>query len=111
MRIKVFPENVIIQIGKPLFGNLMKIKFNYSMGLTFDPNIDNKYLDLFRNLNKQDYLYLFDSCFYNLTVNQNIYILNKEGIEIKCEYKNKNTFSFYFRSGEELYIYGALMHE
>ena len=111
VRIKVFPENVIIQIGKPLLGNLMKIKFNHSMGLSFDPKIDDRYLSLIRNFNNQEYLYFFNSCFNNLKLSQNIFILNKHGVELKCEYRNKNAFSVYFRSGEELYISGAIIRE
>ena len=40
IRVSVLPENVIIQIGKPLFGNLLKIEFDYSRGLSFDPEVN-----------------------------------------------------------------------
>jgi hypothetical protein len=111
VKIKVFPEEVIIQIGKPLFGNLMKIKFNASIGLSFDPKIDDQYLAFYQNYNTQDYLYFFDTCFNNLNPNQNIFILNKNRVELKCEYKNKKSFSIFFRSGDELYINGTLKRE
>jgi len=89
----------------------MKIKFNASIGLSFDPKIDDQYLAFYQNYNTQDYLYFFDSCFNNLNPKQNIFILNRNGVELKCEYKNKKSFSIFFRSGDELYINGALKRE
>ena len=89
----------------------MKIKFNHSMGLSFDPEVDSKYLSLFQNFNKQDYLFFFNSCFNNLNSTQNMFLLNRPGVELKCEYINKNTFSVYFRAVDNLYISGALIRE
>jgi hypothetical protein len=89
----------------------MKIKFNHSMGLSFDSKVDSKYLSLFQNFKKQDYLFFFNSCFNNLDSTQNIFFLNKHGIELKCEYISKNTFSVYFKAVDNLYISGALMRE
>lgn len=109
--IKVLPENVIIQIAKPLFGNLMKIRINNSAGLSFNPKIDNQYLSLIKNFNKQDYLYFFNSCFNNLSQAKKIFFLNKYKIELECEYKNKNSFSFNFRSDGDLSIKGVLNRE
>jgi len=81
------------------------------MGLSYNPKIDDKYLSLLEKLNTQDYLYFFDSCFNNLKLSQKIFILNKDGIELRCEYKNKNALSVYFKSREELYISGDLLRE
>ena len=56
IRVSVLPENVIIQIGKPLFGNLLKIEFDYSRGLSVDPEVNSEYLSLLGSLNKKDYM-------------------------------------------------------
>ena len=89
----------------------MKIRINNSAGLSFNPKIDNQYLSLVQNFNTQDYLYFFNSCFNNLSQTKKIFFLNKYGIELKCEYKNKKSFSIFFRSGDELYINGTLKRE
>ena len=60
IKIKAFPKNVIIQIGKPLFGNLLKIEFNSSGVFSFDPKIDDEYLVLLKKFDAKEYVYFFD---------------------------------------------------
>ena len=84
------PENVIIQIGKPLFGNLLNIKFDYSAGLSFEPKIDNEYLYLLQSFDSNDYVNFFDSCFGKLSIDRNIFILKKYDFELKCNHQNND---------------------
>ena len=108
VRVKAFPENVIIQIGKPLFGNLMKIEFNHSAGLSFDPRVDNKYLSLLKDFKSKDYINFFNSCFSNFNVTEKIFIFKKYDVEFKCIHQNQDTLLVHFFFGNEININGVL---
>ena len=62
VRINVFPEDTIIQVSKPILGNLIKIKFNQNDGITTNQELDNSSLTLFNNFNNKEYSYFFNSC-------------------------------------------------
>jgi len=111
IRVSVLPENVIIQIGKPLFGNLLKIEFDYSRGLSFDPEVNSEYLSLLGSLNKKDYMNFFDFCFDDLKSDDNIFLIKKHDFELKCNYQNIDTFSFDLAYKTKLKIFGVLKRE
>ena len=102
------PEKVIIQIGKPLFGNLLKIEFDHSAGLSFDPQIDNEYLYLLQGFKNKDYINFFNSCFGEQNIDKNMFILKKHDFELKCNYQNKSTVSVYMTYKTKLKIIGLL---
>jgi len=104
------PENVIIQIGKPLFGNLLKIEFHHSAGLSFDPKIDNEYLYLLEDFDNKDYVNFFNSCFGDLSIDKNIFILKKYDFELKCNHQNNDEVSVHMTYKTELKIVGLLKH-
>jgi len=108
VRVKAFPENVIIQIGKPLFGNLLKIHFNHSTGLSFHPQVDNQYLSQLKILENNEYIEFFNSCFHNFNINKKIFILKKFDLEIKCTHQEQDTLlvNIYYR--DEININGIL---
>ena len=108
IEVKAFPENVIIQIGKPLFGNLLKIQFNNSTGLSFDPKIDNRYLSLLKKFKKKDYIKFFNSCFNNFNINEKVSILEKSDVEFKCIRQDQNTLLVNFFYGNEISFNGVL---
>tara|TARA_B100001559_G_C15996624_1_gene392523 strand:- start:36 stop:506 length:471 start_codon:yes stop_codon:yes gene_type:complete len=108
VRVKAFPENVIIQIGKPLFGNLLKIQFNHSTGLTFNPMIDSQYLSLLKEFENKDYIKFFNSCFSNFNVTGKIFILKKYDVEFKCTHQDQTTLLVNFFYGNEININGVL---
>lgn len=108
VRVNALPEKVIIQIGKPLFGNLLKIEFDHSAGLSFDPKIDNEYLYLFQSFEKKDYVNFFNSCFSELNIDKNIFILKKYDFELKCNHQNNGTVSIYMTYKTKLKIIGLL---
>ena len=108
VRVIAFPENVIIQIGKPLFGNLLKIKFNHSVGLSFDPRIDNQYLSLLEEFQNKDFIKFFNLCFSNFNVAEKIFILKKYDVQFKCIHQDQDTLLLNFLYGNEININGAL---
>ena len=108
VRVKAFPENVIIQIGKPLFGNLLKIQFNNSTGLSFDPKIDNRYLSLLKKFKKKDYIKFFNSCFNNFNIAEKVFILKKSDVELQCIHQDQDTLLVNFFYENEISFYGVL---
>ena len=108
IKVKAFPENVIIQIGKPLFGNLLKIQFNSSTGLSFDPKIDNRYLSLLKKFKNEDYIKFFNSCFNNFNITEKVSILEKSDIEFKCIRQDQDTLLVSFFYGNEISFNGVL---
>ena len=108
VRVNALPEKVIIQIGKPLFGNLLKIEFDNSTGLSFDPQIDNDYLYLLQSFNNKDYINFFNSCFGELNIEKNMFIIKKHDFELKCNYQNNATVSVYMTYKTNLKIIGLL---
>ncbi len=107
----MFYEDLIIQVSKPFLGNLIKIKFNPNTGFSsFSETID---LDLspFKNANKKEYANFFNSCFDILSPSQNLFILDINGFQIKCEFEGMNVFSFSFIASNDSSIYGALRRE
>ena len=92
IKVKAFPENVIIQIGKPLFGNLLKIQFNYSSGLSFNQKIDSRYLSSLKEFKNKDYRKFLNSCFNNFNINEKVFILKKDNVGFECIHHDKNTF-------------------
>ena len=108
IRVKAFPENVIIQIGKPLFGNLLKIQFNNSTGLSFDPKIDNRYLSMLKKFKKKDYIKFFNSCFNNFNIAEKVFILKKSDIELQCIHQDQDTLLVNFFYENEISFYGVL---
>tara|TARA_Y100000994_G_scaffold71873_1_gene58876 strand:- start:807 stop:1298 length:492 start_codon:yes stop_codon:yes gene_type:complete len=108
IKIKALPKNVIIQIGKPLFGNLLNIEFNYSNGFSFNPKIDGDYLDLLKNFDSNEYIYFFESCLKNLENNKRPFIIKKFNFELKCNHQNTGTILIHLIYGEEMIIKGIL---
>ena len=108
IRVKAFPENVIIQIGKPLFGNLLKIQFNHSTGLSFNPKIDNQYLSLLKKFKNEDYIDFFNSCFNNFNIAEKVFILKKSDVELQCIHQDQDTLLVNFFYENEISFYGVL---
>tara|TARA_Y100000766_G_scaffold117161_1_gene100681 strand:- start:67 stop:537 length:471 start_codon:yes stop_codon:yes gene_type:complete len=111
IRINVFPENTIIQVSRPILGNLIKIKFNQNEGITTNQELDRSSLALFNNFNNKEYSYFFNSCFNYLNPNKNAFKINKNNIELKCEYQGLETFSVFFVNNDVFSIHGILKRE
>ncbi len=111
VRVNVFPKEIIIQVSKPILGNLIKIKFNQKYGMAFDKEIDGMYLSLFNSFNTKEYFYFFNSCFHHLNADKNVYKISRNNFELKCHYQGQNTFSLYFLTEEGLLLNGALERE
>ena len=111
IRINVLSEDTIIQVSKPILGNLIKIKFNQNDGITTNQELDSSILTLFNNFNKQEYTYFFNSCFNNLNTDKNVFKIIKNNIELKCEYKGLDTLSIFFVNDDIFSINGILKRE
>ena len=111
VRVNVFPEDTIIQVSKPLLGNLIKIKFNQNDGITSNQGLDNSSLILFNNFNNKEYSYFFNSCLNYLNADKNVFKINKNDIELKCKYKELDTFSVIFVNDNIFSINGILKRE
>ena len=111
IRINVFSEDTIIQVSKPILGNLIKIKFNQNDGITTNQELDSSILTLFNNFNKKEYAYFFNSCFNNLNTDKNVFKINKNNIELKCEYMGLDTLSIFFVNDDIFSINGILKRE
>ena len=111
IRINVFSEDTIIQVSKPILGNLIKIKFNQNDGITTNQELDSSILTLFNNFNKKEYTYFFNSCFNNLNTDKNVFKINKNNIELKCEYMGLDTLSIFFVNDDIFSINGILKRE
>jgi hypothetical protein len=109
--IRVIPENVIIQIGKPLFGNLLKIQFNYLNGISFIPQIDDEYMFLAKNFNKDEYMNFFDSCLSNFDRNKKSFILKNSSVEFSCYRQDEDTLFVSLIYGKNLNFDGVLKRE
>ena len=111
IRINVFSEDTIIQVSKPILGNLIKIKFNQNDGITINQELNESSLALLNNFNKKEYTYFFNSCFNNLNTDKNVFKINKNNIELKCEYKGLDTLSIFFVNDDIFSINGILKRE
>ncbi len=111
IRVNIYSEDTIIQVSKPILGNLLKIKFNKNQGIAIDQEIDDNFLALLSNFNKKEYSYFFNSCFNYLNIDQNIFKITKNKIELKCEYRGPNTFSVFFVNNDIFSINGIFKSE
>ena len=111
VRINIFPEDTIIQVSKPILGNLLKIKFNQNDGITINQELNESSLALLNNFNKKEYSNFFNSCFNYLNTNKNEFKINKNKIELKCEYKGLDTFSVFFVNSDVFLVNGILKRE
>ena len=111
VKINVFSEHIIIQVSKPILGNLLKIKFSQNNGIIIDQEIDSSYLTLLNNFNKNEYSYFFNSCFNYLDIDKNEFKITKNYIEFKCEYEGPETFSIFFINNDIFSINGILKRE
>ena len=111
VRVDVFPKDIIIQVSRPILGNLIKIKFNQKDGMLIDKKIDEMYLSLFNSFNTKEYFYFFNSCFHYLNADKNVYKISRNNFELKCNYQGLNTFSLHFITEEGLLLNGALERE
>ena len=111
VRVDVFPKETIIQVSRPILGNLIKIKFNQKDGMLIDKKIDEMYLSLFNSFNTKEYFYFFNSCFHYLNADKNVYKISRNNFELKCNYQGLNTFSLDFITEEGLLLNGALERE
>lgn len=109
--INVFPNDFIIQVSRPILGNLIKIKFNQNDGVIYDQEIDEVYSTLFSIFNKKEYFYFFNSCFYDLNAYEKEFKINKDKTEWKCEYDGLNSLSMYFVTKDNLSLSGVLKSE
>ena len=108
VRVKAFPENVIIQIGKPLFGNLLKIQFNYSSGLSFNQKINNRYLSALKEFKNKNYRKFLYSCFNDFNINEKVFILKKNSVGFECIHDDKDTLLINFFYENEINFNGVL---
>lgn len=108
IKVKAFPENVIIQIGKPLFGNLLKIQFNYSSGLSFNQKIDSRYLSSLKEFKNKDYRKFLNSCFNDFNINEKVFILKKNSVGFECIHDDKDTLLINFFYENEINFDGVL---
>jgi len=108
IKVKAFPENVIIQIGKPLFGNLLKIQFNYSSGLSFNQKIDSRYLSSLKEFKNKDYRKFLNSCFNDFNINEKVFILKKNNVGFECIHYDKDTLLINFFYENEINFDGVL---
>ena len=106
IKIKAFPKNVIIQVGKPLFGNLLKIEFHSSGVFSFDPKIDDEYIVLLKKFDTKEYMSFFDACFKNF--NKKSIIVKNFDFELKCDHQNPDTLLVHLIYGEKMFIKGVL---
>ena len=106
IKIKAFPKNVIIQVGKPLLGNLLKIELHSSGVFSFDPKIDDEYLVLLKKFDTKEYMSFFDACFKNF--NKKSIIVKNFDFELKCDHQNPDTLLVHLIYGEEMFIKGVL---
>ena len=111
IRINVLSEDTIIQVSKPILGNLIKIKFNQNDGITTNQELDSSILTLLNNFNKKEYTYFFNSCFNNLNTDKNVFKINKNNIELKCEYMGLDKLSIFFINDDIFSINGILKRE
>ena len=111
VKINVFSEHIIIQVSKPILGNLLKIKFTQNNGIIIDQEIDSSYLTLLNNFNKNEYSYFFNSCLNYLDIDKNEFKITKKNIELKCEYEGPETFSVFFINNDVFSINGILKRE
>ena len=111
VRINVFPENTIIQVSKPILGNLIKIKFNQNEGITANQELDSSSLTLLNNFGNKEYSYFFNSCLNYLTADKNVFKINKNNTELKCKYKGLDTFSVFFVNSDVFLVNGILKRE
>ncbi len=111
VRVDVFSKEIIIQVSRPILGNLIKIKFNQKDGMLIDKKIDEMYLSLFNSFNTKEYFYFFNSCFHYLNADKNVYKISRNNFELKCNYQGLNTFSLHFITEEGLLLNGALERE
>ena len=111
VKINVFSEHIIIQVSKPILGNLLKIKFSQNNGIIIDQEIDSNYLTLLNSFNKNEYSYFFNSCFNYLDIDKNEFKIAKNYIELKCEYEGPETFSIFFINNNIFSINGILKRE
>ena len=111
VRVNIFPEDTIIQVSKPILGNLLEIKFNQNNGITSNQELDNSFLILLDNFNKKEYSYFFNSCFDYLNTDKNVFKIYKNNIELKCEYRGPDKFSVFFVNNDILLINGVLKRE
>jgi hypothetical protein len=86
----------------------LKIKFNHSVGLSFDPRIDNQYLSLLEEFQNKDFIKFFNLCFSNFNVAEKIFILKKYDVQFKCIHQDQDTLLLNFLYGNEININGAL---
>jgi len=111
VKINLFSEHIIIQVSKPILGNLLKIKFSQNNGIIIDQEIDSSYLTLLNNFNKNEYSYFFNSCFNYLDIDKNEFKITNNYIELKCEYEGLETFSVFFNDNDTFSINGILKRE
>ena len=111
VKINVFSEHIIIQVSKPILGNLLKIKFSQNNGIIIDQEVDSSYLTLLNNFNKNEYSDFFYSCFNYLNIDKNEFKITKNHTELKCEYEGPETFSIFFIDNNIFSINGILKRE
>jgi hypothetical protein len=89
----------------------LKIQFNNSTGLSFDPKIDNRYLSLLKKFKKKDYIKFFNSCFNNFNIAEKVFILKKSDVELQCIHQDQDTLLVNFFYENEISFYGVLKRE
>lgn len=111
IRIKTFPDEIIIQVSKPLLGNLMNIRLNHTHGFTYFPEKNEFFQLLFQYYSEKEYFNFLSSCFYNLNSRQNVFSIKKNKVELRCELKKENDIEFYIASINDFVINGVLKNE
>jgi hypothetical protein len=108
VKINLFPDVIIIQIGKPLIGNLMKININKFTGLSFYPEAQKEYSELFQIISSEDYFNFIEGCLNQKKLENMIF---KNGVRLKCSTDPKGLVSISINAKELYYLNGVLKNE
>lgn len=110
-KINLFPDEIIIQIGKPLLGNLIKININKLTGVTVYPAVQKEYRELFQIISSEDYFNFIEECLDHKRIKNKQNIITNDEVIFKCSIDDNGLISISIEVKELYYLKGMLKNE
>jgi len=98
---------VIIQVKKPLLGNVLNVKIDKFNGISVSPSLDSISIDFIENFNLDDFFLFVSNCLKANNIDNKLTFFNQDQIGFSCNNRKGMTTLISIKY-ENIYIKGAI---
>jgi|TARA_B110000305_G_C19438469_1_gene640382 hypothetical protein len=108
--VAIFPSssNVIIQVKKPLLGNVLNITFDKFKAVSIIPKLNDNNTALINSINPKLYFNIISSCIKSNKSKKDFSILEDNRLSVNCSYMKNGSSKIIIKEADNFYISGVI---